>query len=232
MRRRNGFTLVELLVSLSIFSLLAVAVYSVFAGGVGTWRRAQVFSSTYQTARLVLDKIGRDLGRTVRISGSEFSGGPARLSFLTVRPVVAPPDDDAPPASGGGAGGSFLAGADDAARRQAAFPIRRVTYLFEASSLMRRDESYLEGLQDVHRDPEVMAGPFAGVTFQYASKDDDRDAAVEWLEQWEDAEKNPSGVKITLTIGDDQRRPLRLTKTVFFLQSVVEKQGDGARPSP
>ena len=221
MKPRNGFTLVELMVSLSIFSLLAVSVYSVFAGGVGTWRRAQAFSATYQTARLVLDRMGRELGRAVRISGSEFLGGPTRLSFLTVRRPA-----PLPVKSGSDAATPAVA---DPAALQAAFPIRRITYVLKEASLFRLDESYLEGLQDAHRDPEEMAGPFAGLAFEYAMKDDDKDTDVEWHERWDKTETIPSGVKITLMIGDGRERPARLTRTVFFLQSVVEKPGDGAQ---
>src|SRR3989449_39904 len=82
---RHGFTLIELLVSLTIFSIIAVAVYSAFAGGVGAWRRAQEFSSTYQTARLVLDDMAHELKNAVTLSGTDFIGEKQGLSFLTVR---------------------------------------------------------------------------------------------------------------------------------------------------
>ena len=81
----HGFTLIELLVSLAIFSVIAVAVYSAFAGGVGAWRRAEEFSSTYQTARLVLDDMAHELTNAVVVSGPDFVGDAQGLSFLTVR---------------------------------------------------------------------------------------------------------------------------------------------------
>ncbi len=84
-RKQDGFTLIELLVSLSIFSIISLAVYSSFAGGVGAWRRAQEFSSIYQTARLLLDDMARELKNAVMISGTDFVGAPQRLSFLTLR---------------------------------------------------------------------------------------------------------------------------------------------------
>ena len=71
-RKQDGFTLIELLVSLSIFSIISLAVYSSFAGGVGAWRRAQEFSSIYQTARLLLDDMARELKNAVMISGTDF----------------------------------------------------------------------------------------------------------------------------------------------------------------
>src|SRR2546428_367323 len=80
---RHGFTLIELLVSLTIFSIIAVAVYSAFAGGVGAWRRAQEFSSTYQTARLVLDDMAHELKNAVTLSGPDLIGEKQGLPFLT-----------------------------------------------------------------------------------------------------------------------------------------------------
>src|SRR5437667_12748450 len=81
---QHGFTLIELLVSLTIFSVIAVAVYSVFAAGVGAWRRAQEFSSTYQTARLVLDDMPHELKNAVTLSDTDFIGEKQGLSLLTV----------------------------------------------------------------------------------------------------------------------------------------------------
>jgi prepilin-type N-terminal cleavage/methylation domain-containing protein len=64
-RAQHGFTLIEVLVSVAIFSVITVAVYSAFAGGVGAWRRAQEFSSTYQTVRLVLEDMAQELKNAV-----------------------------------------------------------------------------------------------------------------------------------------------------------------------
>ncbi len=81
----RGFTLVELLVSLSIFSIISLAVYSSFAAGIAAWRKAQEFSSVYQTSRLLLNDIARELKNTVKITGGKFEGGARSLSFVTVQ---------------------------------------------------------------------------------------------------------------------------------------------------
>ena len=70
----HGFTLIEMVVSLTIFSVISLSVYSSFAGGITVWRKAEEFSSVYQTARLVLDSMALELTNTVKVSGTEFEG--------------------------------------------------------------------------------------------------------------------------------------------------------------
>ncbi len=84
-KRQGGFTLIELLVSLAIFSVVSLAIYSSFATGISAWRMGQDFSSVYQTGRLILDDMARELKNAVMISANEFIGESQRLSFLTVR---------------------------------------------------------------------------------------------------------------------------------------------------
>ena len=83
LRNYQGFTLIEILVSLSIFSIIALAVYASFAGGIGAWKKAQEFSSVYQTSRLLLQDMARELKNTVPITGIQFEGGPGKISFVT-----------------------------------------------------------------------------------------------------------------------------------------------------
>lgn len=193
MRRRAGFTLIELMVSLSIFCVLAVALYSVFAAGVGAWRRAQASSATYQTTRLVLDEMARDLRGAVLISNAEFAGEPARLSLLVVRRGSTP-------------------------------AIRRLTYELRQDSLFRLDESYVEGLQETHRQPDLMVGPLAGLVFEYASRGEGTVAALDWKDVWADREALPAGVRIVLTSREGQTATTRFTKTVFIPLGFRERE--------
>src|SRR2546430_3738711 len=152
---RHGFTLIELLVSLTIFSIIAVAVYSAFAGGVGAWRRAQEFSSTYQTARLVLDDMAHELKNAVTLSGTDFIGEKQGLSFLTVR--------QRPHAQG----------------RPVDPKITRVTYEVRRDrasatySLARVEASPVAGSGE--DETELVVSPISRLEFLYTYKDDNRD---------------------------------------------------------
>jgi type II secretion system protein J len=193
---QHGFTLIELLVSLAIFSVITLAVYSAFASGVGAWRRAQEFSSTYQTARLVLDDLAHELTNAVSISGTDFVGDSQKLSFLTVRHHRDPKGRPADPR------------------------IMRVSYEMrrERSSatyaLVRAEAPGVGGAREGAA--ELIVSPISKLEFLYTHKDD-KGQIVPWKDAWRVSEALPLGVKITLVVGET-----RFTKLVFIPHGLQE----------
>jgi general secretion pathway protein J len=198
MRRggQHGFTLIELLVSLAIFSVITLAVYSAFASGVGAWRKAQEFSVTYQTARLVLDDLAHELTNAVSIAGADFVGEPQRLTFLTVRHD------------------------HDAKGRLADSQITRVTYELRRErasatySLVRTEAPFVDGAQEATTEPIV--SPVSTLEFRY-THNDDKGRLGPWKDGWRMSEAIPLGVKITLVVGE-----ARFTKLVFIPHGAQE----------
>jgi len=199
-REQAGFTLIELLVSLSIFSIISLAVYSSFAGGVTAWRKAQEFSSTYQTARLLLDDMAQELKNAVMISGTEFVGAPQRLSFLTLR--------QSPYTTG----------------RPANHQITRVTYEVRSDpaasgyALFRLEASDIKNSQEDRGKPEPIVGSISRLDFQYTYKNS-KGEIMPWKEVWEVSDAIPLGVKITLMVGET-----RFTKVVFIPHGFQEEE--------
>ncbi len=195
-RKQHGFTLIELLVSLSIFSVISLPVYSSFAAGIGAWRKAQEFSSVYQTARLLLDDIARELKNAVKISGSDFIGGPQSLSFLTLR--QSPYSSDRP----------------------ANHQITKVTYEVRRDrassgySLFRWETSNIKKRGEV----ELMVGSISSLDFEYTYKNSKGDMQP-WKKAWKESDAIPLGVKITLMIGGT-----RFTKMVFIPHGFQEEE--------
>ena len=198
---QHGFTLLELLVSLTIFSIITLAVYSAFAGGVGAWRRAQEFSATYQTARVVLDDLAHELKNAVTLGAGDFVGESRRLSFLTVRQPL--------PARGGPAEPRITRVTYEVRRDRAS-----ATY-----ALARVEASPVDGSPE--GDTELIVNPLSTLAFLYTHKDD-TGQIVPWDDAWEEREAIPLGVKITLVIGDT-----RFTKLVFIPHGF---QDQAARP--
>lgn len=67
----HAFTLIELLLGLSIFALIALSVYSVFWGGMRLTRKAQRQNPVYREMRLTMDLMSRELENMVNY---DFTG--------------------------------------------------------------------------------------------------------------------------------------------------------------
>lgn len=196
LRKRQGFTLIELLVSLSIFSIISLAVYSSFAGGIGAWRKAQEFSSVYQTSRLLLDDMARELKNTVKITGSKFEGGPRSLSFVTVNrsPYLRSRPED--------------------------YQVHKVSYelrrgqVSSGYALYRRKAANLKNRVEA----EMIVDSLESLDLQYTYKDSEGNLKP-WTRVWNVSDEVPFGVKIDLSIGGTQ-----FTKMVVIPHGFQEQQ--------
>ncbi len=195
-RKEQGFTLIELVVSLTIFSVISLSIYSSFAGGISVWRKAQEFSSVYQTARLLLDDIAMELKNAVKVSGTEFNGGPRRLSFITFRQ------------------GSHGASARrDSQIAKVTFEVRRDPSA-AGYALFRRQASNLK----VRGEAELIVGSLSSLDFQYTYINSVGELQP-WAKVWKMNDELPIGVKITLNIGGTQ-----FTKMVFIPHGFREEE--------
>ena len=57
----KGFTLIEVLMALLIFSIIALTLYSTFSTAILAWRRAKDVNRVYREAKLSLDLISTSL---------------------------------------------------------------------------------------------------------------------------------------------------------------------------
>jgi len=74
----KGFTLIEVLVAVVVTSLLLLSVYGVFSSVSGARQRVEADSAVFHQARVIFDRIGRELRgayRTGRNTRTRFSGG-------------------------------------------------------------------------------------------------------------------------------------------------------------
>lgn len=89
-KSRRGFTLIEILLTVSLMSLCSLAIYNVFSSGVKLWARAQYFS-VEQDISIFLDKFSEDLRNSFYYTGIKFNG---MQSQLTVPAFVITPADE------------------------------------------------------------------------------------------------------------------------------------------
>lgn len=80
-----GFTILELLIAVAIFSIVAVSIYSSFNIGVHAWRKAQDSYQIRQQARHALETLSRDLRCAVNFTGIAFEGLSDSVSFVRAK---------------------------------------------------------------------------------------------------------------------------------------------------
>lgn len=80
-KRRTGFTFIELLIAMLIFSIIAVSVYLSFNVGIRAWRKGEEGYKIRQGARYLLSSISRELKNAINSKEILFSGGADYVSF-------------------------------------------------------------------------------------------------------------------------------------------------------
>jgi len=89
----HAFTLIELLVSVIVISISMLAIYETFATGLSAWRRGEDDMAIYQTARIGLNTMTRELrsailfpkGREDKEELPQFEGESDKVTFYTLR---------------------------------------------------------------------------------------------------------------------------------------------------
>src|SRR4026208_1395059 len=84
-RDARGFTLIEMLVALAIFSVIAVSVQTVLRSGLRVWRAGNAATEAHQSARNFFNLLGRDPQNAIDYGeDAPFAGSAKRLSFMTL----------------------------------------------------------------------------------------------------------------------------------------------------
>jgi len=180
--RRRSFTLVELLVSITIFALASVAVYSVLSNGITAWRRGNKDNTHLRKIRLVTEKMAKDLRNTFKISGIQFEGREDSVSF----PVLILAEED-------------LSLDDDKIHRQ----VGQVVYFYDKNTkAMKKSEksfSKAYGQEVKVEDGKVLFEYLDKLEFSYCYLDN-ATGNYKWKDDWKKEEQDsiPIGVKLKM----------------------------------
>ncbi|GMW02734.1 MAG: hypothetical protein AMXMBFR84_38700 [Candidatus Hydrogenedentota bacterium] len=88
--RHSGFTLAELLVAVSILTLVMTAAYMAFSSGIRLWRLGEANLQTYQDARTSMAIMTRELQNFVPGAAHLFEGEDSEFVFYAVTPPMHP----------------------------------------------------------------------------------------------------------------------------------------------
>jgi len=199
-RRPNaGFTFIELIIAITIFSIIAVSVYSVFRAGMKLWMKTNPLIQANQADRFFFDTISKDLKNAIMYYDStnkdnvNFAGEPKKMSFMTLMEVSAKE-------------GAIVY-----------LELAKVTYYFDAATktVKRTVATKVEGFDEAYaKGTDILTNcDREKIGFQYCYKDSfgasEETYSYDWEDTWSEELKLkiPRGVKVK--VGS-------YTKTIFI----------------
>lgn len=207
----TGFTLIELFIAISIFAVVAVALYSTFFAGISVWRRSSESGDIHQDIKFALDDITKDLRNIIYCTEDgesiyAFSGTTEEIAFITL---------EAP----------FLQ--EDISRRELA----KIAYRFDKNKhqFIRIRVAKSLGFDIEKGEKEVLLKGIEELKFEYCYFSGDEDEPYLWQEEWEDDESRiPRVVRLTFRIKTKrEKEPLEFTKTIFIPIGVLGEEKVG-----
>ncbi len=228
MSKKKGFTFIELIIAVTIFSIIAVSIYSVFRAGVRLWYRTNPLIEANQSVRFFFNTISSDLKNSVSYNAisqgiktfgsseeknANFVGEKQKISFMTLVDV---------------AGTGALPHTE----------LARVIYSFDRSkktvkravatkkAVKRAVATKAEGLSENHaKDAEILSDiddKDFGFEYCYIDVSSPTEYDYEWKDAWEDEDRNkgkiPRGVRVKAGV---------YSKTIFIPTGKLGgKEGD------
>lgn len=183
--KNRSLTLIELLVAISIFSIVAIVIYSTFTTGIIGWKKGEAAISLFHEIRLGMDMISREIRNQVPYNGVRFVGKADELYFISSIP--------------------FPEEGEEEYRRLA-----KIRYFLKQDKdrLMlfreRRWFPYVEGTSE-DTDTTKLLSDMRALAFQYGEKEGD---TLVWNDTWQNTERWPVAVKIDLSIGGEVSQSL------------------------
>ncbi|MFA6600050.1 MAG: type II secretion system protein GspJ [Candidatus Omnitrophota bacterium] len=175
MRRSRGFTLIEVLLVVSLAALIGMAVYSMFASAVNMMHRISD-NALDEDADIFFEKVDREISCQVVFKGIPFEGTASSMSFAA--PIALNPEN---PAERG---------------------VGRVRYDFGGSSqgFVRRQQNLHQVFKTIEGAPASLMTAATSLRFQYFVYRE-KDQLYEWTEEWNSAEQDgqlPAAVRLKL----------------------------------
>lgn len=178
---RKGFSFIELLVALTIFSVIALSIYYALMTGVKLYRRSSSDIRHNQGVRAFFDRIDLD------IKNSFFS------------PVIEPQwDADSI---------SFALLVDNQKAGKKHREIARVSYGYDSTD-QQVIRSYSRKDKGFYPDPaleQTIVQDTEGLSFEYCYQEQGSQDACIWKPHWQQKEEMPKGIKVTLKLAAGER---------------------------
>lgn len=209
---RSAFTLLEIMLAVTILGLLVIAVSSTWSAGLRGWKRSSGLSETFQRQRVLLESLSELAQSTVyftdrrklyaiRAERDPLLGD--SISFVTTSDALLPP------------GEAIVAG------------MRRVTIGLERDAdgqpclMIRNTPALQEEDRTAPKTGHVLARGVTGFAVRF------RDLQAEtWKDQWAETDAMPAGLEFSLTFAplDERSTAVTVTRTVDLPSAKMSRQ--------
>lgn len=182
----HGFTLVELLIAVSLMSIVSIGVYSMFVSGIRVSERLQD-PMLGEDISIFLEKFSRDIQSLSSYKGIPFEAKPNSFSFMAPIKTL-----------------EELGGA---------YGIGKVTFTFEEKKkrLLRREDNISDIFDEETGAAKMALTGVSDLLFKYLVYYKDAQQYA-WVEEWSELESNgviPAAIKIEFLMEHDKKRDIK-----------------------
>ncbi len=197
----TGFTFIELLIALTIFSIIAASIYYTLNAGIKVWQRGNILIGENQRMRIFFDAISKDIRNAISFSGIPSEWTEESVSFHTIIDV-------------------------SSATKPHREPVRRIYYFDDKKGELKRARVIQkEGFDEKYVDEEVLLDNLEDVGFEYAYESGEE---YEWKDEWEfedeDEDIIPRGVKIKVKLKNGAEDKEKTFEKIVFIP--ISKLGE------
>ncbi|MEJ2247595.1 MAG: prepilin-type N-terminal cleavage/methylation domain-containing protein, partial [Acidobacteriota bacterium] len=204
----KGFTLIETIVAVTLVSMMAVGIWSIFRTGIRSWSRGTEYIDASQRYRNILDLV--------------------RKQMASAYPLLAPPDPDSPGPSypifyGTETSLNFISLNSLNFQESPGLTLVNYEVISNAEgdySLVESEARYTGELPDTEENavPVNTIPLFENLTecyFEYRKADDDPDNPGEWVQEWDGQEIGKLPVAISMTMLATDTNGTTLNRNIF-----------------
>ncbi len=200
-RNDRAFTFIELLIALTIFSVIAASIYYTFNAGIKVWGRGDSIITANQKLRTCFGVISIDMRNAVSYSGIEPEWSADEMSFATI--------------------------INTSNKGRMAKRLANVTYRFDGTKgeLSRTCFVFKERSEGSLDEEKMLLDNLKDLTFEYCYEPPVSDGEYIWKNEWSVENKIPRGVKIKLTLkGEEENPPETFLETIFIPMGEIGKE--------
>jgi len=202
---KKSFTLIELLIAVTITAVIILSVYSAFSTGILAYKKIDSAFDNFQEVRIILNRLETDLKNSFAYSkeSSFFKGSASTLDFFNVSQIY---DKD-----------------------KQYSDVCRIKYELDGSSLKRTAYSGLTALtEDENVKPQDFSSSIKNINFEYAYISEGEKKDILWQNVWpqkdEQAKQLPLAVRVKLLLINTeakQQKLLEFTKIIALAQANI-----------